>query len=36
MHNYFYHPSNMSLFLYGNQNIESVLKNINDQYLSKY
>lgn len=36
MHNYFYHPSNMSVFLYGNQKIEPVLKQLNETYLKEY
>lgn len=36
MHSYFYHPSNMSVFLYGNQKIEPVLKQLNEAYLKGY
>ena len=36
MHSYFYHPSNMSVFLYGNQKIEPVLKQLNETYLKGY
>lgn len=36
MYNYFYHPSNMSLFIYGNQNISETLKRLNEEYLHKY
>ncbi len=36
MYNHFYHPSNSSIFFYGNSNISESLKKISDEYLSKY
>ena len=36
MHEYFYHPSNMSLFFYGNRDITQGLKYLSDTYLNHY
>lgn len=35
-HRKFYHPSNSFIFIYGNGNIEKILKHIDTEYLSKF